>query len=176
MAVESPLNDNVGVAEEIGIRVVSHFGNDIAAKLGVQQLRGHERLFDRRIAIEEVDICPDQISTIGGCDRGFGNYNGQDLTDESHLVGGEQRPGGQRVGGRRRSDRRQIEVGCRQHGDDAGHSLGLVGVYLVEYAVRDLATDGAQMERVFRLEIVHVATPARDEPRVLDALDVISEY
>ena len=127
----SPSSGNVGA--EADVRTV----------LGEQQRRvGRQRVERVRDGRQRVVVDDDALGGVDGLRAGLGHDGGDDVADESHLVGREHGPV-QRLGHHRELlQRRETEVVATGvvHGDDARHRRRLADVDRDQVGVRDRST------------------------------------
>ncbi len=125
---------------------------------------------DRKRVVVHVD----QLERVVRDIRVLGDHTGDLLALHAHLVGGEH---GLRVAGERRHPG-EVVLGEELTGDDGDDARELGRsrrVDRVDLGVRERAAQDRHMQHVRELDVLDVVAAARDEARVLDALDASAQ-
>jgi hypothetical protein len=134
---------------------------------------------DRRVRIHRLEGIVDRrqrlvldLDQLGGVGRDIavlGDDEGDLLVLVQHLAGGEHHLDVAREG-RHPVELDRLQILGRQHGDHAGHGLGLAGVDALDAGMAVGAAGEVAEQHAGQLEVVDIAAPALDEADVFLAL------
>jgi hypothetical protein len=145
-------------------RLVGLLEGDIGAgrgeqKRGVRRRSCHRVDNDRQRAVVDGD----ELGGVLGLRGGRGDHDGDDLADEPDDIGGERHAvviAGDELAEGRVEHLRCLDVGSRQHRDDAGRGCRIGHVDPVDPRVRDVRADEDSVQGTFDVEICRVVLGA----------------
>ena len=117
-----------------------------------------------------------RLGRVDALGPGLADHRRHRLPDEANLVLGQPGSDHGRIEHRhRRRDRRQVHVGAGDHGNDAGHRLGLLDVDARDAAMGDGGADVGDVCRPVVVHVVHVGAAGSQELRIFATQNPVAE-